>query len=128
MSYRSQRGFTLIELILFIIVSGLLASTLSIAFIESLQKLSTIRQEVIALQTAKQCMEWFIGQNNLNGYTSLTCPSTPSPSLCRAPSDYSISNSITCTTLNSDSNYKTITVTVSGLGDATLTTLIAATT
>ncbi len=121
-----QNGFTLIELVVFIVVTSLLATTILLALITTTQKIPTIHQEIIATQTAKRCMEWFIGQQSLNGYSSLTCPNTTTPTFCTVPSGYSISTSISCTTLNGDANYKTITVTVSGLGDASFSTLIAA--
>lgn len=122
---KKSSGFTLIEVLIFIVISSLLASAILIAFVTSLEKTPTVHQQLVASLTAKKCMEWFIGQNRMNGYSTLSCPSTPSPTMCSAPSGYSISSSISCTTISGDSNYKTITVTVSGLGDATLTTLIA---
>jgi len=121
-----QQGFTLIELVLFIIVSSLLATTILVALVTATQKIPTIHQDVVATQTAKRCMEWFLGQNTLQGYSNLTCPNTTTPSFCTTPSGYSISTNISCTTINSDTNYKTISVTVSGLGDASFSTLIAA--
>jgi prepilin-type N-terminal cleavage/methylation domain-containing protein len=121
----AQDGFTLIELVVFIVITSLLASAILLSLVSSLQKTSTLHQQVVASQLAKQCMEWFIGQRRANGFTTLTCPSTPSPTMCTTLSGYTINNSITCTTLNGDSNFKTITVTVSGAGDATLTSLIA---
>jgi len=123
-----QQGFTLIELVMFIVVTSLLATTILLALITATRDIPTIHQEIVATQTAKQCMEWFIGQQRLNGFTSLTCPSTTTPSFCTTPTGYTLSVNVSCTTINSDTNYKTITVTVSGLGDASFSTLIAATT
>jgi type II secretory pathway pseudopilin PulG len=117
------QGFTLIELIIFIIISALLAKTILLSLVTIGQNTPAIHAQVIATQTANQCMEWIIGQRRLNGYTSFTCPSTPTPSVCTAPSGYSISTSISCTTIGTDTNYQTVTVTVSGLGGAVLTTL-----
>jgi type II secretory pathway pseudopilin PulG len=118
-------GFTLIELLIFIIVTSILASTILLTFVTVLQKTPTVHNQMVATQTAQQCMEWFIGQRRINKFSSLSCPSSPSPSICTAPTGFSITNNIACTTINSDSNYKTITVTVSGNGDAVLTALIA---
>lgn len=122
---KKMQGFTLIELIIFIVVTAILANSILLMFSTSLLKTPVLRQQIIANQTAKQCMEWFVGQRRFTGYATLTCPSTPSPAFCSVPSGYAISNTITCTTLNGDANYKTITVAVSGLGDATLTSLIS---
>ena len=122
---RNQTGFTLIELILFIVITGLIASTLLLALITASKSTPIIQQQSIAAVTAQKCMEWFIGQRRLNNYSSVTCPSSTTPSFCSAPSGYSISTDISCTTVNSDTNYKTITITVSGKGDTSLSTLIA---
>jgi hypothetical protein len=69
-------------------------------------------------------MEWFIDQRRLQGFAALTCPSAPAPSACAAPSGFTVTNAISCTTWNSDSNYKTITVSVSGLASASLSAQI----
>lgn len=120
-----NKGFSLIELILFIVVTAILASTLLLAFNNVLVNSDTSRNQIVAQMTAQQCMEWFVGQRLSNGYSSIACPSTTVPSFCTAPSGYTISVNSACTTISSDANYKTITVTVSGNGDASLTTLIA---
>lgn len=119
-----QRGFTLIELVLFIVITGILASAILLGFVAALQKFPNVRQNMIALQTAQQCMEWLLGQRQLNGYSTVICPSTTVPSFCTAPSGYSVTTDISCTNISGDNNYKTFTVTVSGLGDATLTSLL----
>lgn len=124
-SQNNQQGFTLIEVILFIIITGLLASTLLLSFYTSLQKMPALHQNMIATQTARRCMDWIIGQRRMNGFSTITCPSTTTPTFCTAPSGYTISTNITCTTINSDTNYKTITITISGAGDAKLSTLLA---
>lgn len=123
---KNQTGFTLIELIIFIVILGLLINSIVLTLRAVLINTPTLNQQMIAMQTARQCMEWFIGQRRINGASSLICPSTPSGTLCTAPSGYTISTSITCTTLSTDTTYKTITVTVSGNGNAVLTSLIGA--
>ena len=120
-----QAGFTLIEILLLLIVLGLLGSTMVLTFRNTMQQTPTVFKNLIALQTAKQCIEWFSGQRQLNGFASISCPSTAVPSFCSAPSGYTLAVSISCTTISSDSNYKTLTVTVSGNGNATLSTLFA---
>jgi type II secretory pathway pseudopilin PulG len=121
----THRGFTLIEVLLLIIVLGLMGSTMVLVFRNATQQSSTLLSNTVALQSARQCMEWFTGQRQLNGYASITCPSTTVPSYCSVPSGYSIAVSITCTTISSDASYKTLTVTVSGNGNATLSTIFA---
>jgi len=119
-----QEGFTLIEALVFIIVSSLLISVLLLASVTALRNSPAIHQQWVAIQVARQCMEWFLEQRRLNGYTTLSCPSTPSASACTAPSGFSVSTSVSCTTWNSDTSYKTITITVSGLAYASLSAQI----
>ena len=115
-----QRGFTLIEALVFIVVSGLLLSVLLLGSVTALRKAPNVHQQWLAMQLARQCMEWFIEQRRLNGYTTFSCPSTPSASACAAPSGFSVNTSVSCTTWNSDTHYKTITITVSGLANTSL--------
>jgi prepilin-type N-terminal cleavage/methylation domain-containing protein len=118
------KGFTLVELIIFIVISGILGSTILLGLNQVSRKSPTVEQQVIATATAVQCMEWFLGQRRSNRFSSLPCPSSSVPAFCSTPTGYTLSASISCTTLNSDTQYKTITVTVSGLADATVTSLI----
>lgn len=122
---KKLKGFTLIEVVIFIAVSAILAGTLLLSFTTILQKSPTARQLTIATQLAQQCMEWFVGQRRNNGYSSLLCPSTSVSDICSAPAGYTVSANIACSAMSGDANYKTITVTVSGLGNAVLTTLVA---
>lgn len=120
---KKHNGFTMIEVILFIVVSALLMSTILLGADTALRSMPTVHQQWVAMQAARRCMEWFVDQRRLNGYASLTCPSTPSAGICTT-SGFSVATNIACTTWNSDANYKTITVTVSGPADASLTTQI----
>lgn len=122
--HRLQQGFTLIEVVVFVVISSLLMAVLLLGATTALRSTPAVHQQWVAMQVARQCMEWFLEQRRLNGDASLSCPSTPSSSLCAVPSGYALSTSINCTTWNSDTTYKTITVTVSGLANATLSTQI----
>lgn len=121
-----SRGFTIIEALIFIVIVALFMRVSLYATRTLVMATPNSQKSVIALQTARQCMEYFAGQEIKNGYASITCPSSSVPSFCTAPSGYTISVNITCTTISSDSNYKTITVTVGGASNVTLTLLIAA--
>lgn len=122
---KNKRGFTLIEIIILIVVISLIAPVLLMSYSTSLLNTPSVLANLIARQTAKQCMEWFIGQRRLNSYSSLSCPSAVVPAFCTSPTGYTLSVTITCTTINTDANYKTIVVAVTGKSNATLTSLIA---
>ena len=115
----STHGFTLIEILVFLVVSSLLMSVMLLGATTALNKRPSVHNEWVALRTAQSCMEWYLDQTRLNGYTALTCPSSPTASVCSGPTGYNISTSVSCTTWNSDTTYKKITVTVSGLSNAT---------
>ena len=117
-------GFTLLEVLVFIIIMGLLATTIMISLTNMGQKSPEARQQMTASFIAQQCMEYLLGQRRVIGYSTITCPSSTTPNFCTVPSGYTLSTSIACTTLNGDANYKTITLTVSGNGDATITSLV----
>ncbi len=121
-----NRGFTLIELLIFIVITSLFFSTGILALRTISNKLPVGHLSLLAMQAARQCVEYYNGQRFKNGYASITCPSTTVPSFCTAPTGYTLSVNVACTTIRGDANYKTITVTVSGLGNAQLTLLIAA--
>ena len=120
----NQNGFTLIEVIVFLVVSGILMSTILLGATTALRSTPSVHQQWIAVQLARQCMEWFLGQRQMNGYAALSCPSTPSATACAVPSGYRINTNISCTTWNNDTTYKTITVTISGLANASLSTQV----
>lgn len=122
-----SQGFTLIEMIIFIVVLGLVAATILLSSTTILRGAPVSHNQAIATQTATKCMEWYLAQRYVNGYNSITSPSTTVPSLCTATNGFTIATSVVNTTLAPDtaSNYKTITVTVGGASSATLSLLIA---
>jgi type II secretory pathway pseudopilin PulG len=122
---KKAAGFTLIEVLLLLIVTGLVANVLVLILANTARNVPNLLKNAIALQAARECMDWISGQRQLNGYASITCPSSSKPTFCTSPAGYTVGVSIACTTLNGDSNYKTVTVTVSGSGNATLSTLLA---
>lgn len=122
---RNAAGFTLIEILLVIVVTGLLASTLLLGLNNAAMNMPRLKNNAIADQAAKQCIEWFLGQRRLIGYSAFSCPSTTVPTFCSAPSGYSVTVNVVCTTINTDTNYKTITVTVSGPSTSSFSTLVA---
>ncbi|MES2217272.1 MAG: type II secretion system protein [Pseudomonadota bacterium] len=119
-----QAGFTLVELVLFIILTSILAATILLGLRAYLSQVPNVHNAYIAVVTARQCMEGILDEKAQFGFSFITCPSTTVPSFCTAPSGFSIAVDFTCTTLSTDTNYQTIAVTVAGAGSATLTSLI----
>jgi Tfp pilus assembly protein PilE len=119
-----MQAFTYLELIVFVIVTGLLMQVIFLSTNTVLLNTPSQANQWIALQSARQCMEWFSTQRKLNGYTSITCPSTTTPAVCTVPNGFSINTTIACTTWNADTTYKTVTIKVSGLSSASLSMMI----
>ena len=127
------RGITLIEMIVFIIIVGVLVSGLIGGFSTTMRGSGTPKQITLALQYAQERMELIRAQKDrlgfagfttvtydpcLNGSTHPACSSTPGYTVTVSPLD------VTGACMGNDANYKCITVTVS---DATMSAqLIAA--
>jgi len=124
---KRKLGFTLIELVIFIVLTGIVWRTILMGFNIVGRYMPAQQQQIIATQTATQCMEWFLGQRYIKGFSSIPCPSVTTPSFCTAlvPVGYTISTMVAATTIGGDSNYKTVKVKVTGLGTAALSTLFA---
>lgn len=118
------QGFSLIELIIFIVVIGLVMSGIFISFTQVLSKITFAENNNIATQLARERMEIILGQRFTSGFATFTDPcsgGTPS-SICGNPTGFTVSSSITT---NANINYKTITVNVTGRGYATLIMQVA---
>lgn len=124
---KHYQGFTLIELILFIIITSLLASAILLTFVGSLGNSPSLLQNVIATETVKQCAEWYLGQRRLNGYSAVSGSNCTNPlainGFCTVPTGYTLTGTCSQTTVRSDTEYETVTLTVSGAGNATITLL-----
>ncbi len=121
MMKKIQRGFSLVELVFFIAIIGVLAAGLSVPFSTLFSQAHSIDDQTRAAELAKEGMEFAIGQKRLNGLSTLStatvrCGSTP----CVVDKN---TLAVTITSLNS--NFKKITATVTGAGNATLTTIVA---
>ena len=118
-------GFTLIELVLFIMVTSIMASTVLLTLRTTMKATPAQHNNYLALQAARGCLDSMLAAKALFGWAYYTCPSSAVPSTCAAPTGYNLAVNVACLTLNTDSAYKSITVSVGGLGSAALTTLIA---
>jgi type II secretory pathway pseudopilin PulG len=126
---KKQSGFTLVELVVFIVILIIVTNSILLSSLTAASKLPAMHNEMLANQAAMQCMDGFVGQRRLNGYISpftTTGAVSPLPTFCTAPAGYSIAANISAgPTINNDSTYKTLTVTVSGLSTMVYTMLIA---
>lgn len=122
----SYRGFTLIELIIFIAVLGIIGTGLILAFNVAVEHSPDIRFTLRATELAKQRMDIIIGQKHLFGFAATNDPCATSPDLafCQVPSGFTVTSSIV-NGWGGSNDFKVITVTTNGLGSATITGLVA---
>jgi prepilin-type N-terminal cleavage/methylation domain-containing protein len=123
---KKQRGFTLLELIVFIVIVGIVLTGVAVPLVTLLQKLPTNNHQTVALALARERMDLILGQRWSSGFSSFSdpCGGGSPPTICTPPTGYTVTSTIAAVTISGDSNYKTITVTVSGTGSATLVTLV----
>lgn len=126
---KRSKGFTLIELIVFIIIVGLASGAMFAGMQTALRKSKTVKDDMRALFLAQQRMELILGQKKQTGFTSFVdpCVSLSFPaSLCASGAfsfGYTVSSTIS-SSWNSDTSLKQITVTVTGPQSVTLTTVV----
>ncbi|HEV2614609.1 MAG TPA: prepilin-type N-terminal cleavage/methylation domain-containing protein [Gammaproteobacteria bacterium] len=108
-------GFTLIELIVFIVIVGIAATTALLSFQTVLSKSPNANHQTTALELAEGRMDIIMGQYYQNGFAGFAdiCPGA---AVCMTLTGYTVTSSIT-----GSAPTKTITVTVTGLGSAILT-------
>lgn len=124
-----KQGFSLIEIVVFIVVVMILAVGVLASFNSVLRGIPRVNYQATTMGYAIRCAEWFLGQRRIQGFDNITIGSVV-PSFCNSslPSGYSISTSVNTATYNNDSNYKIITTTVSGprdLGYANVSVIVA---
>jgi type II secretory pathway pseudopilin PulG len=120
-------GFSLVELIVFIVVIGITIPSIVSVLSLVLKNTNKIQQQSSAIQSANQCLEWFLNTRYKQNFAAIVCPSSSVPAFCSVPNGYTISVNVTCLTKYGDliSNYKQITVSVNGLGNATNSLIVA---
>ena len=115
-----QKGFTLIELVLFIVVIAITATAMTTAFQNILAKLPNTNRNTVAIELGQGRMEFILGQRYINGFSNYSdlCMGGSPPAVCLTLPGYTVSSSIT------GSNPQTVTVTVSGSGSAVITSQV----
>lgn len=117
------KAFSLIELIIFIVIMGIIATLLVSLYATTLKNSAVINNQNTASKIAARCMDWYLGERFINGFNSanLNCANPPTtPTFCAASAGYTITSLITCPTLYGEpGKYKIITLEVSGTTSAT---------
>lgn len=120
----NQRGISLIELIIFIMVMGILSAAILATFNVAGSKAPNVDNQIAALDYGQLRMDLILGQKASQGFNSFSdpCDVASPPAACSSPG-YTVTSSI-APQWNGDTNYKVITVTVSGKASATLESLV----
>jgi type II secretory pathway pseudopilin PulG len=121
-------GFTLIELIIFIVITGVLIAGLGAVF-STMKGGADPGRLTQATQIAQERMELILGRRRAVGFAAFTDPCPASPLCTPAPSGYAVAATIV-TGWNANPNYRVITVSVTetatGNTVATLTSVVSA--
>lgn len=118
-----QQGFSLIELITFIIIIGIVSSSLLLGLNQAAFNSDIPRNIPEASFLANARMQIILMNRAINGYSSLNdpCTSTPGLAICTPLSNYATTNNFSVATPTiSGSNPKSITINVTGAGNATI--------
>lgn len=127
------RGFTLIELIVFIVVASVLATTLYSAFLNALKGAPQAATFSKASDLAQERMELILAQRHQTKFANFTAdsfdpcttlPASTEPPCINIPVDFTVNASLLLS-WNGNTNFKIITVTVNGRGVFDLQTLVA---
>jgi type II secretory pathway pseudopilin PulG len=119
-------GFSLIEAIVFIVVLAVLLASLAVSFNSSLRLSPGAGQIDIAAELAQQRMELILAQHRAAGYAGMADP-CPGPAACTPPAGYTVTSSMAAGFAGDPSNFKVVTVTVTGpgTGSAVVSALVA---
>ena len=130
---RRQSGYNLVELVIFIVIMGIIGTALFSGFNSALLGSSASELGADPMQLAQERMELILGQKRRLGFAAFDnntfdpCTSTPASTqaVCTTiPAGYAVSAVLT-PDWGGDTDYKVITVSVTGPGQATLTALVA---
>ncbi|MDR3492174.1 MAG: type II secretion system protein [Gammaproteobacteria bacterium] len=126
-------GFTLVELLMFIVITSILASTILLTSQIALQEIPSTHSNLLGRNIAMACIEGFVAERRTLGFSDaklaaaapVAVVNMPVTCTTGTPAGFTVSANITAATLNADTNFKTIQVVVSGLSSASISTIIA---
>lgn len=109
---------TLVEVVAFIVILAVVGTGLISAFAGALQRGGTAREMNQALQLAQSRTELILGRKQWLGFTAFTASydpcATATPEACTVPSGYGVTAGLAATYSSGDTNYRVLTVTVTG--------------
>lgn len=121
MTHRRHRagaggGFSLIEVIVFIVVLGVLLAGLVAAFSSPLRASPQAGELDLVAELAQQRMELILAQRRAAGFATFAdpCVPGPGPAVCVPPAGYAVASSIAAGWGADPVNYKVVSVTVTG--------------
>lgn len=124
---RSQRGFSLIETVVFIVVLAVLLGGLTAAFVAPLRTSPQAGELDLIAEAAQQRMELILAQRRAAGFDAFVdpCVPGPGPAQCTPPPGYTVTSAIGAGWAGDPANYKVVTVNVTGSTTATTWAMVA---
>ena|SRR3989338_11426407 len=118
-------GISLIEIVISLVVIGIIGGSLIPAIYTAMEGQPDIEYTMQAVTLAKERMEIVLGQRQISGFSTFSdpCASASPPTICEDTGDYTVESTIA--SWNSNSNFKTITVEVTGPADVTIQALVS---
>ena len=110
-----SRGFSLIEAVIFIVVTGLILAALAVAFAAPLRTSPQAGELDRLAELAQQRLELILAQRRAAGFAAFAdpCVPGPGPAECGPVAGYTVTSSIAAGWTD-PANYKVITVNVTG--------------
>jgi type II secretory pathway pseudopilin PulG len=120
-------GFTLIEVVIFIVVAGVLVAGLIVALGSSLRGSTQAGQTDLAAEIAQARLELILAQKRATSFAAFAdpCNPGPGPAACTPPNGYAVTSSIVTGWGGDPTNYKVVTVSVTGSFAASATALVS---
>jgi Tfp pilus assembly protein PilV len=122
-----QSGVSLVEVIIFIVIIAVLATGLFVALATPLRGSPQAGLMDMAAELSQQRLELILAQRRAVGFAAFSdpCVPGPGPAVCTPPTGYNVNSTIVAGWGGDPSNYKVISVNVSGLFTATASALVA---
>lgn len=127
LSIRRSAAFSLLEMIIFIVVLGVLMASIVAAMSSSLRNSPQAGGLDTAAELAQQRMELILGQRRAVGFAGFVdpCNPGPGPAICTPPAGYAVASTIILGFGADLTNYKVVSVNVTGTAAITATALVA---